>query len=282
MAGARIKKSRGGKAAPEAGSGWTRERVKRHLVQRFYTRFHMSLILGSSAMTAMLVNWLLLHGGMHAMWLRYPIALSTAYLAFMTGVWLWLRYAGFVRDASTSSSLVDGGDIGNFPVPGGSGPTEFSDAVGGSGGQFGGGGASGSWGGDTPLSASSSGSSGSSGSSSSGGSSLMDGIDIDGEGLVLLVLALLLIASIFILSGYAIWFAPEILTEAAFGAALAGGLAKRAKSEDSSGWIGGVIAKTWWLFGIVLVAAMAFAIFATVHYPQAATFGQAVSLALHS
>ena len=279
MAGARTKKDRGRPAA-ETDSGWTRERVKRHLVQRFYTRFHMSLILGSSAMTAMLVNWLLLHGGMHAMWLRYPIALSTAYLAFMTGVWLWLRYAGFVRESSSGSSLVDGGDIGNFPVPGGSGMAEFPDAVGGGGGHFGGAGASGSWGGggDVPVPVSAS----SGGSGTGNSSSLVDGIDLDGEGLVLLVLALLLLASIFILSGYAIWFAPEILTEAAFGAALAGGLAKRAKSEDSSGWIGGVIAKTWWLFGIVLVAAMAFAIFAAIHYPGAATFGQAVSFALES
>ena len=59
--------------------GWTRERVKRYLVQRFYTRFHMTLILTSSALAAMLANWAMLHAGIGAMWARYPIATLCAY-----------------------------------------------------------------------------------------------------------------------------------------------------------------------------------------------------------
>ena len=42
---------------------WTREKVKRYLVQRFYTRFHMSLILASGGLAAILT----MHGGMHDM-----------------------------------------------------------------------------------------------------------------------------------------------------------------------------------------------------------------------
>ena len=49
---------------------WTREKVKRYLVQRLYTRFHMSLILSSSGLAAMLTSWALLHQGVHAMWVR--------------------------------------------------------------------------------------------------------------------------------------------------------------------------------------------------------------------
>ena len=95
---------------------WTREKVKRHLVQRFYTRFHMSLILASSALAAMLANWLMLHGGVHAMWLRYPLAVSIAYLAFLGGVRLWLRYMGLARGSDTQSSLVENLDVPDISI----------------------------------------------------------------------------------------------------------------------------------------------------------------------
>ncbi len=55
---------------------WTREKVKRYLVQRFCTRFHLSLVLASSGLAVIFINCVLLHGGMHDMWMRYPIAVS--------------------------------------------------------------------------------------------------------------------------------------------------------------------------------------------------------------
>ena len=266
-----------------------REHVKRYLVQRFYTRFHMSLILMSAGFAAMLGNWLLLHWGVGKMWLRYPVAITLSYLTFLAGVWLWLQYMSFRRDGISERSSLDGGDvldIGNVNFgSGGGGSSGAPDVVGGGGGTFDGGGASGDWadanpvqslvGNPTPGVASPSGGAGN--TFGDIGSKFGDFFDLDGEAIVLIVLALLLVCSVMVLSGYIVWFAPDILGEAVFGATLAGGLARTAKRQDAEGWIMGVVKKTWWPFAIVFAAAMAFAIYAAIHFPAAKTFGEALA-----
>ncbi len=97
---------------------------------------------------------------------------------------------------------------------------------------------------------------------------------------MLIVLGLLLALAIFASSGYLIWTAPDILTEAAFGAMLAGGLARPARNEGAAGWLAGVVKKTWWPFALVLVVALAFASYSANHYPQAKTFREAVASAI--
>jgi hypothetical protein len=130
------------------------------------------------------------------------------------------------------------------------------------------------------LASRASGSGGGGGSKSSGSSSFS--LDIDGEGLILVVLAIALVAAIVVASGYLVWAAPDILSEAAFGAVLAGGLARRAKNEDAMGWVTGVVKKTWWPFAIVLGLTVVFAGYAGTHYPQAKTFKQAFEAATTS
>jgi len=284
------------KQAPQTSEGQMRERVKRYLVQRFYTRFHMSLILMSAGFAAMLSNWVLLRAGVHAMWLRYPIATTLSYLTFLAGVWLWLQYVGNTRGDDTSGqSFADGGNLLNADlVPGGSGggggSVELPSVLRGGGGSFDGGGASGDWAEAAPVQAfAATGSTDaapdadSAGEAAKGlGSMLGDFGDLDGDGIVLIVIALLLICSVLILSGYIIWFAPDILSEAVFGATLAGSLARTAKRHDDEGWVMGVVKKTWWPFAIVFAAAMAFAIYAAIHYPAASTLGEALAAAVAS
>lgn len=272
---------------------WTRDRIKAYLVQRFHTRAHMSLILASSGLAAMLGNWAMLRGGVHAMWLRYPIAVTLAYLTFLAGVWLWLRFMGMTQPSGKASSLADnadlpGGSFGGGGWGGGSSGRVAEAPFKGGGGGASGGGASDSWDeGDAAHLAA--GAQANSGGASSGWSSLKGGgggggggggIDLDGDAIVLLLLSALLIGSIFFVSGYIVWMAPDILSEAAFGAALAGGLTKQAQAHGSEGWAEAVMKKTWWPFAIVLVASLAFALFAAKHYPEAQTLGQAVSMAL--
>lgn len=240
----------------------TRERVKRHLVQRFYTRFHMSLILLSSGLAAMLINWILLHGGVRVMWIRYPVAIGVAYLTFLAGIWLWLRYVG----AGSRADLADGVDVAADAID----VTDVFSGGGRAGNSFGGGSTTQSFALRSPVSR----------GSDSSGIALGDFVDLDGETIVLLILALALVASIFLLSGYVIWLAPEILGEAAFGALLSGGLVKSAKRNDQEGWVAGVIRKTWWPFAIVLVLATGFGVFAAANFPDASTLRQAISIAL--
>jgi hypothetical protein len=306
--------------ARNQATGWTREGVKRRIVERLWVRFHMSLILMACGLSAMLTSWALLKIGVGAMLVRFPLAIVVAYAMFLLGVWLWVRYAEPVvegegeqeapgrplRGKKKGNSLVDGGDLLDIRTGGSSGGSGGSGGgFSGKGGGFDGGGASGAWAeGGTRGALSSSSSqlnaqalaassmqesssadttsslasrSGGGGSKSGSGSSFS--LDIDGEGLVLVVLAIALVAALVVASGYLVWAAPDILSEAAFGAVLAGGLARRAKNEDALGWVAGVVKRTWWPFTIVLVLAIAFAGYSASHYPQAKTFKQALEAA---
>ena len=278
---------RSGDADPDTAlENAERERVKRYLVQRFYTRFHMSIILSTSALSAMLMSWALLQGGVDAMWMRYPVAIAAAYFVFLCGIWVWLRYVGISQAQSPVSGLVDSGsntgNVGNLSFPSGGGAGRALPDIAGGGGRFGGAGASGSWSAiadddSTPVAAAMAQGSGTSGSSSGGGMSFGD---LDGDGIVVIILAVALAASVFICSGYVIWFAPDILTEAAFGALLAGGLVRSARKHHAEGWVAGVVKRTWWAFGIVLVVSMVFSFYAAAHFPGAHTFKQAIAMAL--
>jgi hypothetical protein len=97
---------------------------------------------------------------------------------------------------------------------------------------------------------------------------------------VLILLALALVAVVFVTSGYLIYCAPDVLTEAAFGAALAGTLGRASRKQSPNGWIAGVVKKTWWPFALVLVTAIVFAGYAATHFPQATTFRQAIAMAV--
>src|SRR5258706_13484501 len=137
-----------GDLKPLPARGWSRERLKGYLVKRYDTRFHMSLIRGSTCLVAMLVSHCLMQAGVHDMRARYPIVVSLAYLTFLFGVWVWLRATGLIRPAGSGSSLLDGADI-SLPRGGGGGGGgglgRIGSGVGRGGGTFDGGGASASW-----------------------------------------------------------------------------------------------------------------------------------------
>ena len=269
---------------------WTRGTFRAALERRYSPRLHMSLILSASGFGAMIASWSLLHLGVGSMLVRYPIAISLAYATFLVGVWTWLRAMGFIDNEGRSrrdGSSLDGGDISISGGGGGAGGSSGGGIRGG-GGSFDGGGASTSWAGQTTtmaaVGASGGESSGGSGSGSgSGGKGSRFSLDgIDGDGLVLLLLALALVAVIFVTSGYLIYCAPDVLTEAAFGAALTGTLGRATRRQSPNGWIAGVVRKTWAPYAVVLVAAIVFAGYAATHFPQATTFRQAIALAVSS
>lgn len=260
---------------------WTRPAFQAALERRYSPRLHMSLILAASGFSAMIASWSLLHLGVGSMLVRYPIAISIAYATFLVGVWTWLRAMGFIDNDGRSRRGVRSLDGADLPLSGsGSGGGGGGGSVSlprGGGGSFDGGGASASFaeGQSTPVAfVGKGGGAGGKG----GGFSLGDGID--GDGIVLLLLALVLVAVIFVTSGYLIYVAPDVLTEAAFGAALAGTLTRASRKQSPNGWIAGVVRKTWAPYAVVLVAAIWFAGYASAKFPQAQTFKQAIHMAV--
>jgi hypothetical protein len=266
----------GDESAPNVGHGrWTRAGVKAFLEQRYSTRLHMSAILAASGLVAMLASSMLLSLGVTSMMVRYPIGIALSYLTFLTGIFVWLRLMGLRTNSGARTDLVDAADAADISWSGSGGSSGggggFSLPRSG-GGMFDGGGANASFAqvqGEMP----------------SGSASGLKGVGIDlgdafdGDAIVLLLLAALLVAVVFATSGYLIWIGPDILAEAAFGALLAGGLARRTRRETAAGWIAGVLKKTWWPFAVVLVAALCFAGYAARHFPEAHTFKECLALA---
>jgi hypothetical protein len=248
------------------------EALRKTISARFAVRVHCALILLACFGVGLFVTKLMLIVGVHAMWLRYAVALVAAYLTFLLGVRIWLRYAGYDRRIlpSRRSSLADNLDLPNFGGSGG-GSSGGGSVFGGGGGRSGGAGASFSFADGARADPAPTGaflSSTSSGSHSSGGG--FGGIDLGDDGWVLL----LLIGVVLAVSGSVVWLiyaAPTILSDAAFAALLSAGLVKSTRHIASGGWVESVVGHTWIAFAAVFVLALAFAIVAQNHFPEAHT-----------
>ena len=259
----------------------TADGLKRKITARYPVRLHAALILVACFVAGLGVTKGLLMIGVHAMWIRYSLALIAAYLTFLLGVWIWLWFTGFDRPMlpSRRRSLTCDADL---PYLGGSGG-------GGSGGSFslpgfrGGGGGSGGGGASAGFSGSSLASSGSSestgGSLFSGGHSSGGGggsLDLGDDGWVLLAL-LALLAAVFGGVAWLIYAAPTILGDAAFAALLSAGLVRSTRHITSGGWVSSVVGHTWIAFGAVFALALAFALVAQHRFPDAQTMFDVVS-----
>ncbi len=272
-------------AAAERGAV-LKARVCDALKRRFFLRFHVSLILLFTFCAGLVTTRAMLWLGVDVMWVRYLVAMLAAYGAFLLGVRLWLAYIeASATAAAARSDSTSGGGNGSLDAPldfvpggggggGGGGCLPFrADG----GGEFAGGGASDSFaaagnGGDVLPAVG-----GSGGSSGAGGGW---GIDLgDGEGLVVLLLALLVLLAVVGGAAWLIWIGPEVLVEAAFEAMLAGGLVKSLHGAGIGGWVGRVLWKTLLPFGLVTAAAVAFAAVGQSAYPDARTFRDVVRAA---
>ena len=87
------------RAAPRRTTARDRTFNRQHEVGRVRTlierlespRLQMMVIVALTGAVGLLASYLMLVAGLHAMWLRYPLAVAIAYLAFLGILWLWLR-----------------------------------------------------------------------------------------------------------------------------------------------------------------------------------------------
>ncbi|MBM3764892.1 MAG: hypothetical protein FJW32_05835 [Acidobacteria bacterium] len=211
-----------------------RNKIKAKLLKQYFVRFHMSLILGATIASGVLIDKGLLYFGFDAMGWRYALSVLGAYGVFFGLVRLWVWYAAGVAPRVGDVDF-DPGDLtlgrGGEPPP-----VAFSGFHGG---DAGGGGASDLF--DAPV---------------GGGIDLNVDLDLDEGFWILLVLAVLVLV-ICLAGGYLIWMAPEILPEVAIEAAIGAGLLRQVKT-DSAGWAARLLWKTW----IPLACVMGIAFFA--------------------
>ena len=235
----------------------------RRLKERFFLRFHMSLILMATALSGLLATRLLLFLQVDNIIIRYPLAVLFAYLAFFAFVKLWLAYM-------SASHAFQGPDIAGNALPdlpnlsgGGSGPgvnlPSFSK---GGGGSMGGGGASGSFDGPAAnmqaafVPSSPGAADPASGAGSSVGDAASGIFDIDDSGIILIAIGVLL-AAIFGSAIYLIYIAPHILSEAAFDFLLGTSLIRSYRKINHPDWMGSVFKDTYKPFLFVLLVSIA-------------------------
>ncbi|MEQ1885238.1 MAG: hypothetical protein ABL967_09270 [Bryobacteraceae bacterium] len=237
---------------------------RERILKDYFVRFHMGLILTSVIATGVLGNVLLLRLGFRWMHFRYPIAVLLSYGAFLVLVRIWIWWvtgAKLAVDLSLPNVSSSGGGSPSGSSGGSSGSSSGGVKFGG--GSSGGGGATDSWGGSgggsstsvqaftggpqpMPLAqmnqaslvnaqaatAESSPWSVRPGKSSGGASG--SGFNLggfDGDDLWILLLLALLVLTILFAGGYLIYVAPQMLPEAAWQAAMAGGLHRMAKRK---------------------------------------------------
>lgn len=195
----------------------------RGLIERLESpRLQMMVIVALTGATGLLASYVMLVAGLRAMWLRYPLAVVVAYLAFLGILWLWLRAS---RDDN------DQGEVA-------------ADTV------------------DIAIDASYSydpGGSGSNSADSSGPDFDLDvgGVDLDEGAPIALVIGL--IVAVVVAVAAACWAmfaivgaAPVLFAELVVDAALARGLYLRVRAIDRGRhWLRTAIARTVWRFAAV-------------------------------
>jgi hypothetical protein len=264
---------------PAAGDSATPEELRQSIGTRFAVRFHVALILAACFAVGLGVTKLLLMAGVGTMWIRYAVALGFAYCAFLLGVRIWLRYAGFDRRIlpSRRRNVLDDGRLLDFGGSGGGGKGVDLPVFRGGGGGSGGGGASAHFGGGGALAGETSPSSALAASSqrpsSSGGSGFS--LDFGDDGWVLLAL-IAIAAALFGAVVWTIYAAPTILADAAFAGMLSAGLVRSTRRMATGGWMGSVVGHTWLAFAAVFVLALVFALVAQNRFPEARTVADVV------
>lgn len=252
--------------------------------ERFFLRFHMSLILAGTFLFGLLVTKLLLIFHANKMLIRYPIAVLFSYLAFFAFIKLWLLHVSssegsrrFMEDAADGVSSIP-----DFSVDiASAAPDPFS----GGGGHFGGGGASSSL--DSVAHAFHEASSEAvvSASADSAGDGITSAVGdaaggiFEDAGVILVILGVLL-ALIFGAGIYLIYEAPMILSEAAFEFLLATTLIRGMKKMDNPDWIGSVLRTTLPAFLFTLFVAIVLALIAQSAYPRATKLSEVVKFLL--
>lgn len=270
-----------------------RTRFKRFITRHFFLRFHMALILGGVFLAGVLANKLFLLIGMRSPVLRYPLAVLAGYAVFIVLVRLWIEHIArigriSVRESHSSGSGPDlSGVVDGWGGGGGGGGSAADIKPEFGGGSSGGGGASDLWSAPArpgPVSASFANEPATPGFASASGSSSgskwpsfgLGDLDFDSDSIWILVVFALFVAVLVAAGGYVIYQAPDILSDAAVQAALAGGLLGPARRLSGAGWVESVVRRT--CIPLILVLAMALVFGLVVHHycPGAAKFTEAL------
>jgi hypothetical protein len=245
-----------------------RERIRAVLERRLHSsRLQMTLIVALTGAVGFFASLALLHAGLGSLWLRYPVAVAIAYVAFLFFLWCWLhlRADDFLNGLDLPSPDFGPQSAGVEDVPLG---RPFEPGGGGSGGA----GASGSFGdsseGTLFVGQSSS-------SPSSDGSVVSDAAAaFDLEELTIVVIGIVALVGAAWAALWIVWAAPGFLAELLLDVALASGLYRRLRGIRGGHWMSTAVRRTVWRFAAVAVLFSLAGAAMQVHSPGARSIGQ--------
>ena len=238
-------------AAPGAPRRFSRGRELARLMRRLETdshpRLQMSLLVALTGLAGLFASFLMLHAGVEAMGVRYPLATGAAYGVFLCLLWLWLRTRaedwvdGSLDLPDFSSGSGGGGGGGSTPVDGVALP---EPAPGGGG--FGGGGASSSFQFDDSLPSPALPEVGGNGIGKLGEAmgEAVGGADEGAIPLALILLVAALVAMLLLASAYVIYLAPALFAELLVDGALSASLYRRMRGLQTRHWLESALRRT--------------------------------------
>jgi hypothetical protein len=244
------------------------QRLERRLLRRRQPRLEMSLLVAVTAGVGFLASYLLLRAGMHAMWLRYVVALCGAYIAFLALLRMWLH-------ARRDDWHVDGPDAFDWW----SAPDSNVGAFEGGGGRFGGAGASGSWdtsapvaNAATPIAPSSPAPHAELAEAASSGPDGFDAFDVAAA--IPLLLGAALLAVLGLSAIWVVYSAPVLFAELLLDGVLAASLYRRLRTVERQHWLTTTLRRTWMPFALTALILSLTGWGLSLHTPGARSIGE--------
>lgn len=236
------------------------QRAKDRLTRDSFPRMQMALIVSLTGVFGLLASFTLLHLGVDAMAIRYPLALSLAYLLFLFLIWLWLR-----TNASDYTDVPDLSGMGPNPRSSGCSPGIRSEG----GGDFGGGGASGSFDGPGDVSDA---------SESSAMTPASDAVSavVEAEELAIPLLAIALAFGIALASLYVVYIAPALFAEVLVDGALSYALFRHLRGQDPRHWLASTVRHTAAPFAVTAIFLVVVGAAMAAYAPGAKSVGQVI------
>lgn len=224
------------------------EHIRRAIERSGYPRLQMMLLVALTGGAGFLCSFGLLHSGLDEMWLRYLVAVGTAYLVFLLLLWFWLRSS--VEDLDVLDAIDTASDLADLlPRRDPQGAQWQGD-----GGKFGGGGASGRFQESTGCSAS---------DAIEAPTPLEHAADAAGAAdelaipAFILVLIASLLAGIVFVSFSIVYSAPALFAELLLDGVLAATLYRRLRTLETRHWLETAVRRTFKSF---LIAALLLAL----------------------
>lgn len=236
--------------------------VKDRLVRDSFPRLQMGLIVGLTGGFGLLSSFFMLQVGVDAMAVRYPLAVSCAYLFFLFLIWLWLH-----TNAKDYLDVPDPSAWVSWPKMSEGGSVFKS----GGGGDFGGGGVSGTFEGpaadleeslSTPLNAV---------SKTVGSVADADEMAIP---LAALTFVVTMAVGMALASLYVVYIAPVLFAEVLVDGSLSYVLFRHLRRQDPRHWMSSAFARTLWPFAVTAVFLAAVGAGMSAYAPGAKSVGQ--------